>query len=104
MLDVYKRQVLNIPLDTTQTQEGPGYGAALLAMVACGRFSNVQQAAQTLVRVKATVLPQPGLAEKYEQRYAQFRQIYPCLLYTSFSISGVITTKPRRASSRPYWA
>jgi len=69
--------VLNIPLDTTQTQEGPGYGAALLAMVACGRFSNVQQAAQTLVRVKATVLPQPGLAEKYEQRYAQFRQIYP---------------------------
>lgn len=58
-------------------RRGPGYGAALLAMVACGRFSNVQQAAQTLVRVKATVLPQPGLAEKYEQRYAQFRQIYP---------------------------
>lgn len=69
--------VLNIPLDTTQTQEGPGYGAAMLAMVACGRFRSVQDAARELVQIKAATLPQPELAEKYEQRYAQFRQIYP---------------------------
>ena len=49
----------------------------MLAMVACGRFRSVQDAARELVQIKAVTLPQPELAEKYEQRYAQFRQIYP---------------------------
>ena len=77
---MYKRQVLGIPLDTVATEQGPGYGAAMLAMVACGRFASVREAADALVRVKSTVEPDAELIKLYDERYAQFRD---CLLHTS---------------------
>ena len=69
--------VLGIPLDTMATEQGPGYGAAMLAMVCCGAFDSVQQAAQALVQVKDTVEPQPELVARYEAKYQKFRGIYP---------------------------
>ena len=69
--------VLGIPLDTMATEQGPGYGAAMLAMVCCGAFDSVQQAAQALVQVKDTVEPQPELVDRYEAKYQKFRGIYP---------------------------
>ena len=69
--------ILGIPLDTPVTEQGPGYGGAMLAMVACGVFESVQQAAEKLVHVKDTVQPDPERVALYEKRYQQFRQIYP---------------------------
>ena len=69
--------ILGIPLDIPVTEQGPGYGGAMLAMVACGVFENVQQAAEKLIRVKDTVQPDPERMALYEKRYQQFRQIYP---------------------------
>lgn len=69
--------VLGIPLDTLAAEQGPGYGAAMLAMVACSRFSSVRQAAQELVRVKSTVEPDRQLTQLYDERYDRFRRIYP---------------------------
>ena len=69
--------VLGISLDTVATEQGPGYGAAMLAMVACGRFASVREAADALVRVKFTVEPDAELTKLYDERYAQFREIYP---------------------------
>ena len=69
--------VLGIPLDVVKTSEGPGYGAALLAMVACGEYETVAQACSALVRTVDTVEPDASLTALYEERYRQFRQIYP---------------------------
>ncbi len=69
--------VLNIPLDIPQTEEGPGYGAAMLAMVGCGAYAGVKDCADALVRTTETVLPEPILAARYEERYNMFKQIYP---------------------------
>ena len=69
--------VLGIPLDLPQTEQGPGYGGAVLAMVACGAFDSVPSACGALTRVAATVEPKPELAARYEKRYQQFREIYP---------------------------
>ena len=71
--------VLGIPLDTVTTEQGPGYGGAMLAMVGCGRFASVQAAADALVKVASTTEPRPEIAARYEERYRQFRQIYPAL-------------------------
>ena len=71
--------ILNITLEIPQTEEGPGYGGAMLAMVGCGAYSNVADCAAALVKTSETVAPEPALAEKYEARYRQFRQIYPAL-------------------------
>ena len=74
--------VLGIPLDMVKTEQGPGYGAAMLAMVGCGRFASVQAAAKALVETDSTTEPDPVLTEKYEKRYRQFRLLYPALKTT----------------------
>ena len=69
--------VLGIPLDVLVTEQGPGYGGALLAMVCCGVYPSVQAAAADLVRVSRTIEPEPELTARYEERYQKFRRIYP---------------------------
>ena len=69
--------VLGIPLELVKTEQGPGYGGAMLAMVACGQYESVQACADALVEVADTVRPDPALTARYEQRYQQFRKIYP---------------------------
>ena len=69
--------VLNVKVDVPETEEGPGYGAAILAAVACSEYASVEEAAQKLLKVVDTVEPDAELAAKYEERYAQFKQIYP---------------------------
>ena len=49
--------VLGIPLDIPATEQGPGYGGAMLAMVAAGQFPTVQAAADALVQTADTVEP-----------------------------------------------
>ena len=71
--------VLNIPLDIPQTEEGPGYGGAMLAMVGCGAYASVADCAAQLVRVSETVEPDPAIAARYEERYRQFKKLYPSL-------------------------
>ena len=71
--------VLNIELDSTESEQGPGMGGAMLAMVACGAYPSVQAVCDALVRVASTVKPDPEIAARYEKRYSQFREIYPAL-------------------------
>ena len=69
--------VLNIPLHSPASEQGPGMGGAMLAMVACGEYESVADACKAMVSVASTVEPEPELAERYEARYQQFRKIYP---------------------------
>ena len=71
--------VLNLPLDIPQTEEGPGYGGAMLAMVGCGLYGSVKACADALVTVRETVQPDPEIAARYEKQYQHFRDIYPTL-------------------------
>lgn len=71
--------VLNLPLDLPQTEQGPGYGAAMLAMVGTGMYPDVQTCADKLTRIRGTILPDPALAAKYEAKYRLFRMLYPGL-------------------------
>lgn len=69
--------VLNIRLDLIESEEGPGYGGAILAAVACGEYATVEEAAAKLVKVVDSVEPDKALAARYEERYRKFAQIYP---------------------------
>ncbi len=69
--------VLNMPLETMMTEQGPGYGGAMLAMVGCGEFDNVSQAAEALVQVSGTIEPDAEIAARYQEKYEKFMQIYP---------------------------
>lgn len=69
--------ILNLKVDVIEVEEGPSLGGAMLAAVACGEFANVEEAAAKIVKVVDTVEPDPELVAKYDQRYAQFKEIYP---------------------------
>ncbi len=71
--------VLNVTLELPQTEEGPGYGAAMLAMVGCGVFGSVRECAKALVRTEKTVEPDGELVARYDGRYRVFRKIYPAM-------------------------
>ena len=71
--------ILNIPLDLPQTEQGPGMGGAMLAMVGAGLYPSVEACADALVSVKETIYPDPELAAKYEAQYRKFKKIYPAL-------------------------
>ena len=69
--------VLGIPLDSAVTEQGPGYGAAMLAMVCCGEYESVREAADKLVCTASTVYPDEKAVMRYEEKYQKFRKIYP---------------------------
>ena len=71
--------VLHVKLELPVSEQGPGMGGAMLAMVACGAYPTVQAAADALVRVARVVEPDPEITARYEVRYQAFRQIYPAL-------------------------
>ena len=71
--------VMDMPVEIPQTEQGPAYGAAMLAMVGCGEYKTVKNAALSIVKVRETVSPDEQKAELYRERYAIFRKMYPAL-------------------------
>jgi xylulokinase len=71
--------IFNLPVERTVVDEGPAYGAALLAGVTSGIFESVHQATQR-VRVREAVNePDAEQVRRYEGVYATYRQLYPAL-------------------------
>lgn len=71
--------VLDMELELPLTEQGPGYGAAMLAMVACGDAESVGACARDLVRMKGSVVPDAVRAAAYDARYRVWRELYPAL-------------------------
>ncbi|MEY8411856.1 xylulokinase [Lachnospiraceae bacterium 62-26] len=71
--------IMNLKVDVVESEEGPALGGAMLAAVGCGEYPDVETAAKKIVKVVDTVVPEPELAEKYEERYQKFKKIYPAV-------------------------
>ena len=71
--------VMNLKVDVIESEEGPGYGAAILAAVGCEAFHSVEEAVEKLVKVVDTVEADPELVKKYEARYQIFKKLYPAM-------------------------
>ena len=69
--------VLNCELEIPVSEQGPGMGGAILAMVACGEYESVKECCEKLTSVADVVKPESHLVTKYEARYQQFKRIYP---------------------------
>jgi xylulokinase len=67
--------VLNLPLETTETEEGSAFGAALLAGIRAGVFSDADVAVDRCVRPRRRIEPEWD----YDQGYRRFRRLYPAV-------------------------
>jgi xylulokinase len=71
--------IFNLPIQRMQADEGPAYGAALLAGVAAGLFRDVPEAASVVRLAQDVTTPDPERARQYQERYEIFRRLYPAL-------------------------
>jgi xylulokinase len=71
--------VYGVPVRRTVVDEGPAYGAALLAGVAAGEFDDITEATDR-VRLRDDVTePDAERARRYDRLFATYRSLYPAL-------------------------
>lgn len=71
--------VLNIEIEIPAAEEGPGYGAAMLAMVCADEYKDVYECADKFVKITEKVVPDRNIAKRYDVCYESFLEIYPAL-------------------------
>ena len=71
--------VLETELVTVNTTEGAAYGAALLAGVAAGAWSDVASACNHTIKITGTTAPLNEQADTYRKSYAVYDKLYPTL-------------------------
>lgn len=81
--DVYDQ-----PVRVINAEEGPAYGAALLAAVGTGHYSSVPEACDATIRVTGTTRAKPANVEAYRRRYPMFGQLYRALKDSFPSLNG----------------
>ncbi|HIE03492.1 MAG TPA: hypothetical protein EYP61_01905 [Candidatus Latescibacteria bacterium] len=74
-----KADILGRSISTLYVSEATSLGTAILAGVALGEYSSVEEAADRLVRVKETFEPNPKLHEVYAERSELYKEVYPRL-------------------------
>jgi len=70
---------LNVELVTVNTTEGGAYGAALLAGVGAGAWSDVASACRECIRITGSTSPDEKEAEAYRKAYMVYQDLYPAL-------------------------
>ncbi len=65
------------PIRRTVADEGPAYGAALLAGVASGTYADVEEATSVVRLREETTEPDPQRTKIYEEHYEVYRSLYP---------------------------
>ena len=71
--------VLELPVKTLKTNQGPSFGAAILAMVGDKKYQNVEEAISILVKTVETINPNPKKLDYYRKKYLKFERLYPAL-------------------------
>lgn len=72
--DVYGAEVVTI-----NAEEGPAFGAAMLAGVGSGVYPSVEASADAIVRIVSSTEPDDKVVAQYEQYYQVFQSLYPAL-------------------------
>jgi len=72
--DIYEK-----PVVAMDVSEGVCLGAAILAGVAIGEYSSIQEAIEHIVRPRRTYMPRAEFSERYRERFEIYRRIYPAI-------------------------
>jgi xylulokinase len=71
--------VYGMSVETVETEEGAGYGAALLAGVGAGFWKSVDEACDAVVHTAQVTGARGDVVPVMSNRYAQYRRVYPAL-------------------------
>jgi xylulokinase len=71
--------VYGMPVDLVEAEEGPAYGAALLAGVGVGAWPSVESACEAAVRVAKRIEPDKKDSAVMNRQYGAYKKMYPAL-------------------------
>ena len=71
--------ILQMELVVVKTEEGPGYGGAMLAAVACGEYESIERCVEQLIQIVEVIRPDEEIVERYNEQYEKYRKLYPAL-------------------------
>lgn len=71
--------ILGLQMQTLNVDEGPGVGAALLAGVGVGAFSDPKEASEAILKVTSTIDPNEEWHGIYLDVYQVYKSLYPAL-------------------------
>ena len=69
--------ILNVEVVKIHSEEGPALGAAILAMVGCKVYNNVNEACKNIIKLSDEFYPIIDNVELYNMKYNKFIKIYP---------------------------
>jgi len=68
--------ILGEEINLLNVEEGPAFGAALIAGVGVGVYNSFAEAVSRIIKVKKTVVPRIQNTEKYNQYYQLYKKLY----------------------------
>ncbi|GAX91689.1 xylulokinase [Effusibacillus lacus] len=71
--------IMGIEVVSLAVDEGPAYGAALLAGEGAGLYPSVEEACENFIRTEDRILPNPERLQRYDEYYKIYRQMYGVL-------------------------
>lgn len=80
--DLWKKiiaNVLNVTVVVPSIEEGPAYGASILAMIAGKEYANLNEACSAICKEAHSIKADPLLVQKYEKKYEVYKSLYPAL-------------------------
>jgi xylulokinase len=86
--------VYGLPIHRTTTDEGPAYGAALLAGVAAGCYRDVAEASSRVVLREEVTEPEEESARLYDRYFELYRSLYPATRETMRELTRLATNAP----------
>lgn len=71
--------VYGVDIYTMDIEEGPAFGAAIIAGVGVDLYTSVERACEEVVRTSGKVSPEPRCSKLYEGHYRIYKELYRCL-------------------------
>ncbi|MCL2048485.1 MAG: xylulokinase [Defluviitaleaceae bacterium] len=81
--------ILRLRVEKMQSDEGPAFGAAILAMVGAGAYRNVEEACAELIKITQTFTPNEENADEYDKRYPVYVGLYAALRGSFDEMAGI---------------
>jgi xylulokinase len=79
LLRKMQADIFGIAVQTVDKEEGPAYGAALLAGVGAGAYKNIPEACAKTLRRSKPIKPAPGSSQWYAEPLRRYRSLYKAL-------------------------
>ncbi len=71
--------ILNTRVKKVNSNDGPAYGAAIIAGVGSGDFESISKACELFIKETEVFLPDEAQAKRYNEKYQKYIEIYPSL-------------------------